>query len=76
MSSEYNFIAGNPLPWVVTVSTGLLGAIWAAYDARNLLKHRTADMRDPLERDKRFGYIMGIVIGLIGVFGVIKYHFM
>ncbi len=76
MSNEYNFISGNPLPWVVTISTGLLAAIWIAYDIWNLRKLRGADMADPLQRDKRFAFYIGIWIGLVGVFGVVKYHFM
>lgn len=76
MSTAYNFMPLSSLAWIITVSTGALGAAWAAYDLRNLLKHQKADMRDPLERDKRFGYIMGVIIGLVGVFGVLKFHFM
>ena len=30
--------------------------------------------RDPLVRDRRFGYAMGIVIGLIGVVGCLRFH--
>jgi hypothetical protein len=76
VSTQYNFIAGNPLPWVVTISTGLLASIWIAYDIRNLIKLRGADMSDPLQRDKRFGFVMGVLIGCVGVFGVVKYHFL
>ena len=76
MSTAYNFMPLSSLAWIITVSTGALGGVWAAYDLRNLLKHQGADMSDPLERDKRFGYIMGVIIGLVGVFGVLKYHFL
>jgi len=76
MSTAYNFMPLSSLSWILTVSTGALGAVWAVYDMRNLIKHLGADLANPLERDKRFGYIMGIIIGLVGVFGVLKYHFL
>ncbi len=76
MSTEYNFLPLSSLSWILTVSTGVLATVWVAYDLRNLFKQRGKDFSDPLERDKRFGFIMGVIIGLIGMFGVFKYHFL
>jgi len=35
---------------------------------------RHADGRDPLIRDRRFGYFMGMVIGFFGVLGCLRFH--
>ena len=31
-------------------------------------------LSDPVIRDKHFGYVMGIAIGVIGVLGCLKFH--
>ena len=60
--------------WFVTVLTGGLAGSWFVYDIINLIRSRGADGRDPLVRDRRFGYVMGIVIGFIGVLGCLRFH--
>ena len=44
------------------------------YDAISLIRSRNADGRDPLVGDRRFGYAMGIAIGVIGVVGCLRFH--
>jgi hypothetical protein len=64
----------NAFHWVLIALTGLVAGAWAVYDTRNLVKTRAADLGDPLVRDKRFGYLMGILIGVTGVIGCVAYH--
>jgi hypothetical protein len=60
--------------WCVTILTGGVAGAWFVYDIINLIRVRHADSRDPLIRDRRFGYAMGIVIGLGGVLGCLRFH--
>lgn len=60
--------------WFLTILTGGLAATWVLYDARNLLKLRGKDPTDPVVGDKRFGFLIGIAIGIIGVVGVLRFH--
>lgn len=60
--------------WIVTALTGGLAGSWFVYDSINLIRSRRADSSDPLVRDRRFGYVIGILIGLVGVLGCLRYH--
>lgn len=60
--------------WILTGLTGGLAGTWAIYDTINVLRLRGADKRDPLVRDKLFGYLIGITIGVLGVIGCLRYH--
>lgn len=60
--------------WFLTILTGGLAGSWLLYDAYNLVRIRKADKRDPIVRDKIFGYIMGMVIGVVGVIGCLRFH--
>jgi hypothetical protein len=62
------------ITWFITIVTSSLSAAWLAYDLRNLWRLRAADRRDPLVRDKVFGYSIGVVTALVGLLGVLKYH--
>jgi hypothetical protein len=44
------------------------------YDLISLIRARRADSGDPLIRDRRFGYVIGIAIGFIGVVGCLRFH--
>jgi hypothetical protein len=59
---------------LLTVVTGGVAAVWAVHDIVFIARLRGADRRDPLVRDKLFGYSMGIVIGMIGVIGTLRYN--
>jgi hypothetical protein len=52
----------------------LAGSLWALYDVVKLAKTRGKDASDPIVRDQRFGYWIGIVIGLFGISGILRYH--
>jgi hypothetical protein len=60
--------------WFVTILTGSVAFTWFVYDAIKLLRLRTADQKDPVVRDKIFGYGMGIIIGALGVLGCLRFH--
>lgn len=60
--------------WVVTILTGGLAGTWVVYDTINLIRVRAADGSDPLIGDRRFGYLVGIAIGVIGVVGCLRFH--
>ncbi len=60
--------------WILTALTGGLAATWVVYDTINLIRIRRADRADPLVRDRRFGYMMGILIGVLGVLGCLRFH--
>lgn len=59
---------------LITIATGGFSAIWVAHDVLFLARLRGADRTDPLVRDQRFGYVMGIVMGIIGVVGALRYN--
>lgn len=60
--------------WIVTAATGGFSGAWILWDTRNLVKLRNADRSDAIVRDKHFGYLMGIVMGVIGILGCLRFH--
>jgi hypothetical protein len=60
--------------WFLTILTGGLAGVWFFYDAFNLIRTRNHDRSDGVVRDKHFGYVIGIVIGIIGVLGCLRFH--
>jgi len=67
-------VSWTAFEWFVTAVTGGVAGAWFVYDAINLVRVRGADGRDPLVRDRRFGYVVGMVIGLVGVVGCLRFH--
>ncbi len=67
-------LSASAFDWVLSAMTGIVAAVWFVYDAINITRLRKADGADPIVRDKRFGYVMGILIGLVGVIGVAYHH--
>jgi hypothetical protein len=59
--------------WLLTILT-LAGCTWALYDVLRLARLPRASTSDPLLGDKRFGYWVGIAVGLLGIAGVLKFH--
>jgi hypothetical protein len=66
-------ISAEAFKWFLTVLTVALSA-WSLSDVIKLIRMRGADPADPVVRDKRFGYTMGVVIGMIGMLGVLRFH--
>lgn len=60
--------------WFVTILTGGLAGAWAIYDSINLIRSRNLDRSDAVVRDRHFGYAIGIVIGVAGVIGCLRFH--
>jgi hypothetical protein len=67
-------VSQTAFAWIVTGLTGGVAGAWFVYDVINLIRIRRADGADPLISDRRFGYLMGIVIGLGGVLGCLRFH--
>lgn len=59
--------------WILTFLT-VAGSLWALYDVIKLSHTRGKDAGDPLVRDERFGYWIGILIGAFGLSGMLLYH--
>lgn len=60
--------------WFLTILTFGLSGPWLLYDAYNLYRTRNLDRSDPIVRDRRFGYVIGMLIGAIGVYGSLRFH--
>jgi NAD/NADP transhydrogenase beta subunit len=54
--------------------TGVVAVLWAIHDVVLLARLRGANRRDPLVADKQFGYAIGVVIGVIGIVGTLRYN--
>jgi hypothetical protein len=67
-------VSPDVFKWTVTLITGIVAGVWFLYDAYSLSRLRQSDLGDPLVRDKRFGYLIGMVIGAIGVIGCLRFH--
>jgi hypothetical protein len=58
---------------ILSVITGGVAAVWVIHDI--VLLARLRGVRPaPLVGDKRFGYAMGIVIGMVGVVGTLAFN--
>ena len=64
----------NAFKWFLTILTGGLAGAWFIYDSYSLIRTRNADRNDAVVRDKHFGYVIGILIGIIGVVGCLRFH--
>jgi hypothetical protein len=60
--------------WFLTILTAGFASAWFVYDTINLIRTRKLDRSDPVVRDRHFGYVIGIVIGLIGIIGSLRFH--
>lgn len=69
-----NLVPQAFVTWFVTIGTMALSLVWLVYDTRNLWRLRGADRKNPLVRDKLFGYVIGIITAVIGIIGVLRYH--
>jgi hypothetical protein len=68
-----NLVSDDAFKWLLSIATGGLAGTWLVYDAISLVRSRRADRTDPIIRDKQFGYVTGMVIGVIGVFGTLRF---
>ncbi|HRC56757.1 MAG: hypothetical protein IPI49_24285 [Myxococcales bacterium] len=68
------FVPHAAIVWFVTTVTMALSSAWLVYDSWNLWRLRGADRKDPLVRDKIFGYVIGVITAVVGIVGVLRYH--
>ena len=68
-----NIVSDNAFRWILTILTAGLAGSWFFYDLYSLLRSK-ADPKDPVVSDKRFGYVVGLAIGIIGVVGCLRFH--
>lgn len=57
--------------WFCSLATAGFALVWIVYDAIRL---RRFWPRRKVAHDEVFGSIIGMVIGLIGVLGVVRFH--
>jgi hypothetical protein len=69
-----NLVSDGVFRFMLSASTGVVAGGWVIHDILFLARLRGADRRDSLVADKRFGYVMGIVIGMIGVVGTLRFN--
>jgi len=67
-------MSATAFAWFISVMVGGVSALWLVYDSVNLARALKLDPANPAVRDRRFGYAMGLVMGLIGVIGTLKFH--
>ena len=58
----------------ISLLTGVVAGLWGVIDLIRFVRLRRADKDDPIVGDKRFGYAIGVMIGVIGVYGVLRYN--
>lgn len=58
---------------IITVLVSL-GVFWVMLDVFFMTRLRGKDMKDPVNRDKLFGYSIGIVIGCFVTVGILRHH--
>jgi hypothetical protein len=59
---------------LLSLITGGVAAIWLVHDLVLIARLRGADGRDAHIADQRFGYVIGIVIGVIGIVGTLRFN--
>ena len=69
-----NIVSDSAFKSILTVLVGGVSSVWFVYDAVNLWRARAADRKDPLVRDRHFGYAMGVIIATIGVVGALRFN--
>ncbi len=66
-------LAPKTFDTVITVLVAL-GVFWVMLDVLHLTRLRGKDMKDATNRDKLFGYIVGIGIGCFVTVGILRHH--
>jgi hypothetical protein len=69
-----NLVSDAVFRILLSAITGGVAAVWVVHDLILIARLRGKDRRDPLVADKLFGYSMGIVIGMIGIIGTLRYN--
>jgi hypothetical protein len=69
-----NLVSDTAFRALISLITGGFAAVWAVHDVLFLSRTRGAPRGDPLISDQRFGYVMGIVIGVVGIIGTLRFN--
>ena len=57
----------------LTAMTAGVGGTWMIIDARRIWRLRDADRSDLLKNDQRFGYGVGVAIGIVAILGCLMF---
>jgi len=68
-----NIVSDEVFRWFLTLAVGVVAGIWFILDARALVR-TFGQPTTPHLSDRRFGYMMGILIGAVGVIGTLRYQ--
>lgn len=68
-----NLVSETAFRWIVTGLVAGVGGTWGVIDGRRLWRLRNVPAGDPLLGDKRFGYGVGVAIGIIAVLGCLMF---
>jgi len=60
---------------VCALLTGVVAGYWVVIDTVRLRRALREDRTDLQVRDRVFGSVVGILVGLIGVFGTLSYYY-
>lgn len=71
---SYDFVTAQQYQYFLSVITGGAAVYWIGIDSYRLRKALADDRADAGVRDRIFGSVMGIVVGLVGVVGVAYHH--
>lgn len=63
-------ISESAFRWILTILT-LAGCAWALFD---IVKFARMPRGSDPTGDKRFGFVIGIAVGTLGIAGVLKFH--
>lgn len=66
-------VSDGAFRFAISVITGGFSAVWTIHDLVLIARLRGGDRRDPLVADQRFGYVMGIAMGVIGIVGTLRF---
>ena len=67
-----NIVSDTVFRMMITALTAGVGGTWGVIDARRLWRLRNAPP-DPALGDKRFGYGVGVAIGIVAILGCLMF---
>lgn len=73
MEPEIKLVSDLAFKIFLSVATAGVAGAWLIHDLRLLVRLGGKGSSDALVRDQRFGYAIGIVIGIIGVVGTLHF---
>ncbi len=68
-SSEHLIVSPRDFQWFVTLITGGAAAYWIVIDSLRLRRALRDDTARPSVKDRVFGSLIGLAIGVIGIVG-------